>query len=180
MAKAFLYTDRSVYRPGESCAMRAVLRDVEQGIYVLPEQKNYVLDWLDGSGRVVASRKQELGEFGTGAARFDVPAQASPGRFSLRLRRESDGRVLATHAVQVAQFEPPRISLSLETERKVLVRGEKIEGKVVARFARPLSVQGSEREVLEELFESIDQVATGPLSGIGCAIDPSTSDVSSE
>ena len=44
------------------------------------------------------------------------------------------------------------------------------EGEIVARFARSLSVGGSEREVLEELFEAIDRITPGAMSGIGCGV----------
>lgn len=44
------------------------------------------------------------------------------------------------------------------------------EGEIVARLARSLSVGGSERQVLEELFDAIDRVAPGAMSGIGCGV----------
>ena len=149
--KAFLYTDRSAYRPGERVAAKAVLRDVERGVYVLPKDAAHHLDFLDGAGRLLQSRKLDAGGFGTLHASFSVPGTAATGNFSLRLRRASDEKVVATARVLVADFQPPRVSLSLESDRKILVRGERIEGKVSASYFFGGAVVGKRVEVVTHI-----------------------------
>ena len=133
-AKAFIYTDRGMYRPGETVQVKVILRDVDRGRYILPKQKGHVLDWLDGAGRLLASRKLEVSEYGTLAAAFEVPAQAQPGSFVLRVRRLDDGQQLSTTTVFVRAFSPPRVAVKVVSEQRVLLRGEKIEGYVKARY----------------------------------------------
>lgn len=165
VAKSFLYTDRSVYKPGETCAVKAIIRDVERGTYAVPAAADYRLDWIDARGRVLASRELQTGDFGTVAAKLDVPVQASPGRFSLRLRREKDGRVLATSSVEVAEFTTPRVSLSFESEHSILVRGERIEGKVKARYFFGGPVAGKRIEVATEIDGDRRLVGTTDRAG---------------
>ncbi|MAE75802.1 MAG: hypothetical protein CMJ85_02905, partial [Planctomycetes bacterium] len=165
-SKSFLYTDRAAYRPGETVSARAIVRDVSKGAYAIPDQKDYRIDWLDGHGRLLRSQAVTTSVFGTLSTSFDVPEQAQPGRFSLRLVRKRDEHVLTTGTVQVATFQMPRLSLTVDAERKVLVRGEKIEGRVRAQWFFGGPVSGKRVEVTATLGGS-PRVVAGKTNDAG-------------
>ncbi|PIE24335.1 MAG: hypothetical protein CSA62_03375 [Planctomycetota bacterium] len=129
-----VYSDRTTYRPGEELFARAVLRDVERGLYIVPKRKVWELQLFDNSERMVASQPLRLSQFGTVHASFRLPEDASMGRYTLRLYDVEKRRVLGSHAISVLRYNPPRVSLSIDAKRPVIVRGEKISGTVKARY----------------------------------------------
>ncbi|MCX6867528.1 MAG: tetratricopeptide repeat protein, partial [Verrucomicrobia bacterium] len=51
-AKGYLYTDRPAYLPGETVAMRGILRDVRKAEYAIPEDANFKIRFTDPQGRL--------------------------------------------------------------------------------------------------------------------------------
>ncbi len=133
-AKAFVYTDRGLYLPGSEVHARAVLRDAASGRYRIPEDKNYRMEWVDPSGRLLGQEVLELSPFGTLEAAFHVPGEGGQGNYSLRVVRVKDGAHMGQGQVKVGFFQTPRVSVKVVTEQRVILRGEKIEGRVEARY----------------------------------------------
>ena len=134
VARAAIWTDRTLFAPGEVLHAKAVLREVEAGQYRLPPRVPHRFEVLDPSGRLLGSVSQEPDEFGTLRADFDLPETSPPGSYSLVVTRERDQRVLATETVAVEHFTKPRASLEIESKATTLLRGDKIEGVVRAAW----------------------------------------------
>ena len=64
-AKGYLYTDRPAYLPGETVAMRGVLRDVRKGEYAIPEDADFKIRFADPQGRLLSEQAVKLSKFGT-------------------------------------------------------------------------------------------------------------------
>jgi tetratricopeptide (TPR) repeat protein len=165
-----VYCDRNAYRPGELVHSRAVLRDVEGGVYVLPkqgkkEQKGYALQLFDAAGRMLQQEELELSEFGTLHASFAIPSDARLGLYSIRLYDRDKRTVLETRPFQVAEYSPPRVSLEIEPEQRVIVRGEKIAGVVRARYFFGGPVVGKKVQVTTDIRGP--QVLAGETDGAG-------------
>ncbi len=133
-AKAHLFSDRPLYRPGDSLSAKAVLRDVKEGRYVLPADRTYAFEFLDAFGRLISRRERKPSPFGSLTAEFRIPAEAAAGSFTLRVLDSETGRILATRTVEVDRFQAPRVSMEVRSPRTTLVRGEPIEGKIRARY----------------------------------------------
>ena len=48
--RGYIYTDRSAYRPGETVHFRAIIRDVKDGAYTVPEGRNYKVKVMGDEG----------------------------------------------------------------------------------------------------------------------------------
>ncbi|MCK5802069.1 MAG: outer membrane protein assembly factor BamD, partial [Lentisphaeria bacterium] len=142
---AYLYTDRHAVRPGETVGVRAILRDIVDGAYVLPKEKQWRIQLLSpGSAGLVAEHTVTLSEFGTVHTEFAIPAAAATGHYWVQIlpivrdgehadsRRQ---RVLAKYRFKVATFELESSRLTFEFDRKAFFRGETIRGSVTAQRA---------------------------------------------
>ena len=75
--RGYIYTDRSAYRPGQSVAIRGIIRDVADGSYVVPEAAKYQISVIDGGGRLLHEEEVVLSAFGTFEAEMRLDENAS-------------------------------------------------------------------------------------------------------
>ena len=135
-AKGYLYTDRPVYQPGETVALRGILREVRDTAYALPENSEFKLSITDPQGRLLSEQTVKLGRFGTFDASLALPAAAASGPYVLAARQERKGRE-ALHfqgSFEVRTFKLEKIKLALEFPRRVWFRGEKIEATLQTAY----------------------------------------------
>ncbi len=136
-ARGYLYTDRTMYQPGDAVNIRGILREVKDGQYVLPERPEdeklrWKLDVVDAKGRVLQTTNIELTAYGTFAAQFRVAADAPVGDYKLVARRAGGPSFAGTFGVQTYQL--PQAFLRFEFDEKVILRGTKIIGEIVAEY----------------------------------------------
>lgn len=145
-----LFTDRGLYRRGESVHVKILFRQEELAGLANPAGKPVKLTATDASGTVVFERAAQLGSFGEAA--FEIPVGDSAPLGSLSLRAVLDGREeagAAYESVQVAAYRPAEFKTSASFAKSSHVRGDK--AACTARgeylFGAPMS-QGSARFTL--------------------------------
>lgn len=133
--KAYLFTDRPAYRPGEAVHAKGIVRDVRAGRYELPPvEEGATARLLSPSGRVLVSRDVRFTAFGTFALDAVLPENAEIGVWRVELTRgDVARRRSSTITFTVAEYELPRVQLTVEPDQKVVFRGEPIAGKVRVR-----------------------------------------------
>ncbi|MGA1606959.1 MAG: MG2 domain-containing protein, partial [Planctomycetota bacterium] len=133
--KAYLFTDRPAYRPGEAVHAKGIVRDVRAGRYELPPaDEGARARVLSPSGRVLVARDVRFTGFGTFALDAVLPDNAETGIWRVELTRgDVARRRTSTITFTVAEYELPRVQLTVESEQKVVFRGEPIAGKVRVR-----------------------------------------------
>ncbi len=104
---ATLFTERGVYRPGETVEFKGVLREFSEKAIRPPQRPKVILEILDSKEERVLRETLEPSEFGTVAGRFPIPAYAPLGTYTLKLDLEQDSP-LAQRTFQVQEFRPPR------------------------------------------------------------------------
>ncbi len=111
----YLYTDRPIYRPGQTIDLRAVLRQEYNGRYSLSSLKKLTIrifgDYSPASGEqpLLAKVPVNLSDFGAGSASYTLPAAAQPGFYHMEVE-EVTGSYLP---FQVADYRKPEIDLSV-------------------------------------------------------------------
>ena len=83
--RAYLYTDRPAYRPGQEVALRGVVREVEDGQYANVPRRVYRLEVTDSRGRQLVARPVTLSEFGTFHETLPLDEAAPVGTYRVRL-----------------------------------------------------------------------------------------------
>jgi len=139
--KGYLYTDRPAYQPGQLVRFRGMIRDVDQGSYVVPVGQSYQVSIHDPNGRLLWERAMELSEFGTFHGEFPLGENVPPGSYQL-VANQPDGATYAS-TFQVQDFKLEKIELTIETDRDVYFRGEQVEVTVAAHYywGQPLANQ---------------------------------------
>ncbi|MCA9259610.1 MAG: tetratricopeptide repeat protein, partial [Planctomycetales bacterium] len=122
--KAYLITDRPAYQPGQTIRFRGVLRDVVDGSYTIPQQKQVEVAISDQQNRVIWQRKSSLSEFGTLHDQFELDDLASTGEYRLSVTRANGDVQSATFRVERYSLQKARLEVT--TDREVYFRGETV------------------------------------------------------
>ena len=108
---AYLYTERGIYRPGETVQLTALLRDAD--LNPPPAGKALTLRILRPDGFEVERRTVADSGAGGYATRIDLPMNAYPGNWLVTAHAEPDGPAIGKVEFLLEDFVPPRLDLAL-------------------------------------------------------------------
>lgn len=106
--KANIFTERGVYRPGETVHYKATLREFREGAIGIPQITSCTFEVLDPLGEVVDTFGAEVSGFGTSNGVYDVPSFSSVGTYTLRLTVPGQTLPVSQASFQIQEFRPPR------------------------------------------------------------------------
>ena len=90
--KAYVYTDRPVYRPGHEVHLKAVLRWNEKGQPVAFDRQQVEFVVTDPDEKVVLRQQRPVDAFGAAFTSLTLPAKAALGDYTITVNSEdSDG-----------------------------------------------------------------------------------------
>ncbi|WP_422927196.1 MG2 domain-containing protein [Singulisphaera sp. PoT] len=131
-ARAYIYTDRPAYRPGQEVALRGVVREVADGQYANPAGAAYRLEVSDSKGRQIVSRPVTLSAFGTFHETLPLDSGAPVGTYQVRVYQPGKSTFAGNFEVRSYQLES--IDLAFDLKRTVFFRGETIRAEIVAKY----------------------------------------------
>ncbi|MCC9609742.1 tetratricopeptide repeat protein [Blastopirellula sp. JC732] len=137
----YLYTDRPAYRPGQLVHLKGIIRDAVNDIYVVPTKRDYKLEVYDGRNRLVMEEEIKLSDYGSFQSHLLLPSAAALGDYRIVV---SDEKVRYEGSFVVHEYQLPSVFLSVESDRKVYYRGEKITGTIKAAYYYGAPVSGAE------------------------------------
>ena len=131
--KAHLYTDRPIYRPGETVYLKGVIRAEDDASYTVPGSSGgYSLEIQDAEYEDVPEIKVAVNDHGSFTAEFALPAGAPTGDYRVALVRHG---FWVTHmSFRVAEFRVPEFDVEVETEEADYVAGDQIATEASAQF----------------------------------------------
>src|SRR5579864_8124707 len=152
-ARAYLYTDRPAYRPGQVVELRGVVREVKDGQYANAPGETYRLEVTDSRGRLLVRRSVKLSEFGTFHERLAIDDGAPVGRYRVRVYQPGKSEFAGGFEVQSYQLQ--KVDLAFDLPKTVYYRGETIKADLVAKYqygtplaGHPIAVQLPDGRVL--------------------------------
>lgn len=146
---AFLYTERGIYRPGETVELVSLARDAQARA-------------IAGATLVIRVNKPNGKEYrrftvkdqgnGGGHVSIPLPASANRGNWEATAHVDPEGEAVGRAAFEVQDFVPQRLGLSVGDRPAVLKPGESLSIPVAARFlyGAPASSLGGEAELTVE------------------------------
>ncbi|MDX2193700.1 MAG: MG2 domain-containing protein [Gemmatimonadales bacterium] len=136
-AAGALFTERGIYRPGESVFAKAIVRRGLLGNLAAPGPRDSVR-WLlrDPDGTESAPRPAVLSDFGTADTRWELAADAGVGSYRLELqwRLRGSWEELAAAEFRVGEYRPPEFLVDVVVPDSVLLPGEPLRATVAARY----------------------------------------------
>jgi uncharacterized protein YfaS (alpha-2-macroglobulin family) len=138
---SFLFTDRGLYRSGETLSFRGIDRNLLRGEYQ-PYQGPYSIEASSGGYQapVIARLEGAATENGGSYGVINLPADLDPGQYTLRYRR---GDAVKTIAFQVANFERLRMEASLKFPDLISYAEEKLSGYFSASYLAGGALSGA-------------------------------------
>lgn len=145
---AFVYTDRQIYRPGQTVHVAAIFYKTDEGYKSSVEAgKNVTFELRDANYQVVASADAVADEYGTCATDFVLPQQGLSGLFSVRANSATQHFRVEEYKRPSFEVEMPPVSQNYEDGDTVVavgsvrsyagvpVQGARVKYKVVRRLA---------------------------------------------
>jgi uncharacterized protein YfaS (alpha-2-macroglobulin family) len=129
--EAYLYTDRPIYRPGQTVNFRGIVREAYNGRYQLPDLASLPLTLYKDYGEEVATFDLPRSIFGTVHGQYTLPDDAQPGFY--RLANDDEQYRIAV-SFQVAEYRKPEINLRVDFTEHEIVAGESLIANVNARY----------------------------------------------
>ncbi len=126
----YLYTDRPIYRPGQTVYFRAVARQAYNGRYTPPGVASLPIKIFGNEGKELANMELPLGAYGAAHGQFVLPNDAQPGYYSISSPLASD----ATLGFQVANYRKPEINLTATFPGGQVLSGDKLSAAAQARY----------------------------------------------
>lgn len=120
----FAYSERGIYRPGETMIFSALLRDTDGRAF---DDRPITLKIKRPNGIIMATQRFDtdaLAKHGAGLVyRYDIPSSAARGQWSAEIEADGMGR-LSTTRFAVQDFVPQKIKLDIKTGDTPIADGE--------------------------------------------------------
>ena len=125
--EAFLYTDRSIYRPGETVNLVGIVRGKNNQV---PASLPLRIEISYPSDAKFQEIEIETDEEGACEVQIPLPAHVPTGKYYARM--SSGKKQIGYDFFQVEEFMPDRMKVSVETDKEVYILGDEVNLKVKA------------------------------------------------
>lgn len=133
---AAVFTERDIYRPGETVYAKAIVRHGPLGALAVPRGDS--IRWLfrDREDGVLRDTTVALSAFGTSDLTLQLGAGAPLGYYGLQLHARINGewRPVAYASYQVAEYRPPEFLLDVQAEDRPRFGGDTAQVHLSARY----------------------------------------------
>ena len=107
--RASFFTDRSIYRPGQTIHFKVVCTssDMKDAEYVVSPNEKLTIELVDINGEVVETVALKTNEFGSAAGSVTAPQDRATGNMTLRAK--SDSRHTGQARISVEEYKRPKV-----------------------------------------------------------------------
>ena len=128
---AYLYTDRPLYRPGQTVHLKTIVRLNDDLRYSLPSFKEVNLRINSYEGTVY-DETLELNSEGTVSADFTLAPEATLGDYWMEV--SADDLSIGYGSFGVAEYRKPTYQVKVEPSTKVIVQGGSLKATISADY----------------------------------------------
>lgn len=134
-----LFTDRSIYRPGQTVHASAISYIVKKGLDASVPGKSMELNFIlrDTNWKQVAEQKATTDEYGTASVDFELPKEGQTGLYSISV----NGTV--TKYVRVEEYKRPTFEITFPKVNEKYNWGDTVVVKASAKTYAGIPVQGA-------------------------------------
>lgn len=137
-----LFTDRSIYRPGQTVHASAISYIVKKGLDASVPGKSMELNFIlrDANWKQVAEQKVTTDEYGTASVDFELPKEGQTGLYSISVNGT------ATKYVRVEEYKRPTFEITFPKVNEKYNWGDTVVVKATAKTYAGIPVQGAKVE----------------------------------
>lgn len=134
-----LFTDRSIYRPGQTVHASAISYIVKKGLDASVPGKSMELNFIlrDANGKQVAEQKATTDEYGTASVDFELPKEGQTGLYFISVNGT------ATKYVRVEEYKRPTFEITFPKVNEKYNWGDTVVVKASAKTYAGIPVQGA-------------------------------------
>ena len=133
--RTHLFTDRAIYRPGQTVHVAAIVYEVQNGFeQKILEGQRLTLTLRDANGKVVSEQTLRTDRFGTCAADFTLPANGLTGQFTIQAANVSRN-------IRVEEYKRPTFEVEFDKVTADYKDGDTITLSAIARSYAGVPVQ---------------------------------------
>ena len=146
-----IYTDRPIYRPGQTVYFKGAVRTEDDVNFGLPDLRQVHVTVRDAAYETIMDEMVELSPAGTFNSKFELEEGAALGSYVIGVGFANQ---YFEHYTQVAAYRPPEFEISVEPAKTELLRGEDLEAAIHADyfFGGPLAGAQISWNVLAESY----------------------------
>ncbi len=125
--RVYLYTDRPIYRPGQTVFFRGVLRSVDDAQYAIPTTRSIEVRLLDGYGEESGKIDLSVNEYGAFSGAFELPSGAALGVYSIDTE-------VGSVPVTVAAYRKPEFEVTVEPSASDVGFGDELTAMIQGEY----------------------------------------------
>lgn len=137
-----LFTDRSIYRPGQTVHASAISYIVKKGLDASVPGKSMELNFIlrDANWKQVAEQKATTDEYGTASVDFELPKEGKTGQYSISVNGT------ASEYFRVEEYKRPTFEITFPKVNEKYTWGDTVVVKASAKTYAGVPVQGAKVE----------------------------------
>jgi uncharacterized protein YfaS (alpha-2-macroglobulin family) len=141
--KVYLYTDRPIYRPGQTIYFKGIVREPDEARYRLPDWTEVSIEAYDWEDTLIYQETLPVTPMGTFAGQIDLDAEAKTGSYHFVV----DTKELREWVFfQVAEYRKPEFQVDVTPAADQVVVGDTINAEVEASYFFGGAVDGADVE----------------------------------
>lgn len=143
--KAYIYTDRPVYRPGDKINFKAIVRENAEP-FLKPAQKEFKITLQEVSygegGDTVFEKKISSNQKGALADFIEMSKEIKSGEYQISILNGSE--ILASSKLNIEFYQKPDFEISVLSESEKYIKGDLIKGEISSNYFFGEPVKGGE------------------------------------
>ena len=127
--RGYVYTDRPVYRPGDTVQFKALLRKQDGSRIMLPSEREIQITIEDAAHNTVLQKMYTLSNFGSINGSLDLPATAPLGYYAITVSKGYN-----SGSFQVEEYKKPDYFVKVTPELPRVLQGSGMKATIEARY----------------------------------------------
>lgn len=138
-ANAHFFTDRSIYRPGQTIYYKVLLTSLRNGQRLPIDNVDITVFLFDANGQEVAKQEIAINEFGSGSGSFLAPTSGLNGQMRLvALHLEQDA-----YYFRVEDYKRPKFEVKMDAIAAAIRLGDEVEATGFAKAYSGAAIDGA-------------------------------------
>ncbi len=131
--RGYTYTDRPVYRPGDTVHFKSIIRAQTPSGYIIPQDRDLRLEMRDPRDyKTIWQQTVKLSDMGTAEWNYAIPADANLGFYYLSMQMGE--RYVEGTSFSVEDYKKPEYQVKVTAQTPRVLQGQAIKATIDARY----------------------------------------------